>query len=238
MQSAITSHVHVEQHGSHVVVVELHGGPQNRLSTGFLAQIKATARDVAAGPPRAVVIWGGDAVFSRGGDPTEFVHYDPAVGKLLSEAFHEAIDAVAAIPCPTIAAITGAALGGGCELAVACDFRISADNAEFGQPEINVGAFPGGGGTQRLPRLIGSSAAKELIFLGEPISAQRALDVGLVNRLCRPTEVLQTAMAWATKISDKPVRSITLAKRAIDGGLGGSLGDGLALEQSLFPTLF
>jgi enoyl-CoA hydratase len=138
----------------------------------------------------------------------------------------------------TIAAVSGYALGGGCELALACDFRIASERAKFGQPEILLGIIPGGGGTQRLPRLIGTARAKDMILTGRQVGAEEALRIGLVDEVVEPDELFDRAMARAASFASGPVVAHGLAKRAIDGGLDGSLRDGVDLEHRLFVDVF
>jgi enoyl-CoA hydratase/carnithine racemase len=149
-----------------------------------------------------------------------------------------AIDSVARIPKPVIAAVTGFALGGGCELALAADFRISADDAKWGQPEILLGIIPGMGGTQRLPRLVGPAKAKDLILTGRFVDAQEALEIGLVDAVVPAAEVYQTARAMAAKFAKGPALAMAAAKAAIDGGLDTDLANGLRLESHLFASVF
>jgi enoyl-CoA hydratase/carnithine racemase len=137
-----------------------------------------------------------------------------------------------------IAAVTGYALGGGCELALAADFRVSADNARFGQPEILLGIIPGMGGTQRLPRLVGPAKAKDLIFTGRFVDAQEALEIGLVDAVVPPADVYGAARAMAEKFAKGPALALAAAKAAIDSGLDGDLTSGLRLESHLFASVF
>ena len=149
-----------------------------------------------------------------------------------------ALNAVAAIPRATIAAVSGFALGGGCELALACDFRLASSRARFGQPEILLGIIPGGGGTQRLPRLVGPARAKDLILSGRQVGADEALAMGLVDRVVEPEELYEEALAWARTFAEGAVAAQALAKVAVDRGLEGSLAHGLDLEQDLFVEVF
>ena len=134
--------------------------------------------------------------------------------------------------------MNGFALGGGLELALACDFRVCAHDARLGLPEILLGVIPGGGGTQRLPRLIGASPAKELILSGRQVRADEALAIGLVNRTTEPDAVLDTALAWAAELAAGPLVAQALAKSAVDAGLERSLADGLAVELEAFSAVF
>jgi enoyl-CoA hydratase len=228
----------VQRREDGVALITMSRPDKNALATWGLSQLQRIAEDLIRTPPGAVVIWGGPDVFSTGGDPAEFSHFDSDVGRYVSERFHAAFAAVAAIPRPTIAAITGVASGGGLELALACDFRVAAEDSRLGQHEITIGMFPGGGGTQRLPRLIGVSRAKELIFLGELVASSDALAIGLVNRVVPTGTVLQQALDWAAEFATGPTRARGLAKRVIDEGMLGSLSTGLDVELSVFPELF
>jgi enoyl-CoA hydratase len=145
---------------------------------------------------------------------------------------------VAAIPRPVVAAIRGVALGGGLELALACDLRVAGDSARLGQPEILLGIIPGGGGTQRLPRLIGPARAKDLVLTGRQVAADEALRIGLVDRVVPASEVLDAAMVWAGEFARGPVVAHGLAKVVIDEGLDGPLVAGLDLEQEAFGRVF
>jgi len=148
------------------------------------------------------------------------------------------IDSLAQIPKPVIAAITGYALGGGCELALTADFRVAADNAKLGQPEILLGIIPGMGGSQRLPRLVGPAKAKDLIYTGRFVDAAEALEIGLVDVVVPADQVYSTALAMAAKFAKGPRLALAAAKAAIDGGLDGDVATGLRLESHLFASLF
>ncbi len=228
--------VTVERDAEGVALIRLDNGKVNSLSTELLAQFAAIVADLAADPPGAVVVAGNDRIFAAGADISEFDGPDDA--RRIGAAFRAALDALAVLPRPTIAAINGFALGGGCELALACDFRIAGDTARLGQPEILLGIIPGGGGTQRLTRLVGPSVAKDLIFSGRQVRASEALAVGLVDEVVPADDVLAAAMAKATVFAKGPSVALGLAKRAIDGGLDGSLDEGLALEQRVFAEVF
>src|SRR5581483_6557448 len=227
--------VHVEHRGA-VAVVRLDNPKVNALSTALLGELEEVARGFATDPPGAVVVSGGDRVFAAGADIGEFG--GPAEAARVSGAFRHALDAVAAIPRATIAAVAGYALGGGCELALACDFRIASTTARFGQPEILLGIIPGGGGTQRLPRLIGVARAKDLVLTGRQIDASEALAIGLVDEVVEPDALFERALERAAALAAGPVVAHGLAKHAIDEGLDGTLADGLALEQRLFAEVF
>ena len=228
--------VHVERRDDGVALVRLDRPKMNALSQALLSELHAAAADLTAKPPGAVVVWGGERIFAAGAEISEFGGADEA--KTIGGKFRDALDAIAAIPRATIAAVNGYALGGGCELALACDFRVAADNAKFGQPEILLGIIPGGGGTQRLARLVGASRAKDMILTGRQVTAEEALRIGLADRVVPGETVLDEALVWATELAQGAVAGQALAKAAIDRGLEGSLADGLTIEQDLFVEVF
>src|SRR6188472_2198459 len=209
--------VSVARRDDGVAVVTIENPKVNALSSEVLRQLRAAAETLTDDPPGAVVITGGDRVFAAGADISEFGGPDEA--RELGELFLHALNAVADIPRATIAAIAGVALGGGCELALACDFRIASSRARFGQPEILLGIIPGGGGTQRLPRLIGSSRAKDLILTGRQVKADEALAIGLVDEVVPLDGLLDRAIERAAALAAGPVTVQALAKQAIDEGL-------------------
>ena len=239
--------VHVERGDDGVAVVTLRHGKVNALSVALLQQLQAAAEDLTAHPPGAVIITGGDRIFAAGAQITEFLDDPDALPSRVADrnrltaqghAFLTALNAVAAIPRATIAEVAGFALGGGCELALACDFRIASDRAKLGQPEILLGIIPGGGGTQRLARLVGPARAKDLVFTGRQVGAEEALAMGLVDEVV-PAEALSTHVrSKAAELARGAVAAQALAKRAIDEGLDRSLGEGLTLEQELFLASF
>jgi enoyl-CoA hydratase len=228
--------VHVERNDNGVALVRLDRPKMNALSQALLAELRAAAADLTSDPPGAVVVTGGERIFAAGAEISEFGGSDEA--KAIGGKFREALDAIAAIPRATIAAVNGYALGGGCELALACDFRVAADNAKFGQPEILLGIIPGGGGTQRLARLVGVSRAKDMILSGRQVAAEEALRIGLADRVVPAEVVLEEALAWGAELAKGAVAGQALAKAAIDRGLDGPLQAGLAIEQELFVEVF
>lgn len=219
-----------------VAVVTLQNPKVNALSSEVLRQLHAVALDLTEDPPGAVVITGGDRVFAAGADVSEFDGPDEA--RLIGGLFRDALDAVAAIPRATIAAVAGFALGGGCELALACDFRMASKKATFGQPEILLGIIPGGGGTQRLARLVGPARAKDLILSGRQLRAAEAATIGLVDRVVEPEALMDEALAWAATFASGAVAAQAMAKATVDEGLDRSLAEGLALEQDRFAEVF
>ena len=229
-------HVSVDRRPDGVALVRLDRPKMNALSREVLSQLSAVASELTMDPPGAVVIWGGERIFAAGAEISEL--RGPAEAAGVTGSFHAALDAVAAIPRATIAAICGFALGGGCELALACDFRVAADSAKLGQPEMLLGIIPGGGGTQRLPRLVGAARAKDLIFTGRQVASGEAERMGLVDRVVPAAEVLDTALSWASQLAGGAVVAQGLAKRAVDEGLAGPLAGGLSLERDLFVESF
>jgi enoyl-CoA hydratase/carnithine racemase len=198
------------------------------------------AAHAAAGDPsiRAVVVYGGEKVFAAGADITEFTTTTYQQMSVRAGELSSAFDAVAKIPKPVVAAVTGYALGGGCELALACDWRVVAADAKMGQPEIKLGLIPGAGGTQRLARLVGPARAKDLVFSGRMVDADEALRNGLADRVVPAADVYATAVELVRPYTNGPALALRAAKLAIDGGLGMDLASGLVWESQLFAGLF
>jgi enoyl-CoA hydratase/carnithine racemase len=228
--------VHVERGDDGVAVITLDNPKVNAISAELRGQLRAAAEALTADPPGAVVITGGDRIFAAGADISEFGGPDEAA--TITADFHASLAAVADIPRFVIAAVSGYALGGGCELALACDFRIASEKAVFGQPEILLGIIPGGGGTQRLARLVGPSRAKDLVLTGRQVPAEEALRIGLCDEVVAPDALHVRARALAAGIARGPRRAHALAKQAIELGLDRSLSEGLALERQLFAEVF
>ncbi|MBV8693398.1 MAG: enoyl-CoA hydratase/isomerase family protein [Actinobacteria bacterium] len=228
--------VHVERAPDGVAVVRLDRPKMNALSVELLTELGDAAEALVKDPPGAVVVWGGERVFAAGADIAQFGGPEEAVR--IGAVFRRAFDTIAAIPRVTIAAIAGYALGGGCELALACDLRVVADTAKLGQPEILLGIIPGAGGTQRLPRLIGASRAKDLVLTGRQVNAEEALRIGLADKVVPAAELFEAARSMAAQFAAGPVQAHAMAKQAIDAGLDGTLPDGLDLEARLFADVF
>jgi enoyl-CoA hydratase len=228
--------VAVERRDDGVAVIRLQNGKVNSLSSEVLRQLRAAAESLTAAPPGAVVVVGSDRIFAAGADISEFA--GPEEARSIGRLFLEALNAVAAIPRVVIAVVAGPALGGGCELALACDLRIAADSARFGQPEILLGIIPGGGGTQRLARLVGPARAKNMILTGRQVAADEALAMGLVDEVVPRDELLGRARELAAQLARGPLAAQALAKAAIDDGLQVTLAEGLALEQAAFVEVF
>jgi enoyl-CoA hydratase/carnithine racemase len=195
---------------------------------------EADARDDVA----AVVVSGGERVFAAGADVKEMATMSYADMVKRAHVLQQFTRDIAAIGKPTVSAITGFALGGGCELALATDVRFAADDAKLGQPEMLLGIIPGAGGTQRLSRLVGPAKAKDLIFTGRFVSAQEALAIGLVDQLHPADEVHARAVEWATQFVGGPALALRAAKSAIDRGLEVDLQSGLEIERVEFAGLF
>jgi enoyl-CoA hydratase/carnithine racemase len=225
--------------GGGIGTIRLDRPPMNALNTQVQEEIRAAATDAAArADVRAVIVYGGEKIFAAGADIKQMAEMSYADMAARASALSSALSSVAEIPKPTVAAITGYALGGGFELALCCDRRIIGDNVKIGQPEILLGVIPGAGGTQRLARLIGPSRAKDIVYTGRFVGAQEALRIGMVDEVVAPDDVYAAALRWAEQFVDGPARALAAAKAAIDGGLDGDLGSGLKLESHLFAALF
>jgi enoyl-CoA hydratase/carnithine racemase len=220
--------------------IRLDRPPMNALNAQVQDELFALCTEIRGRSDVAsVVVYGGEKVFAAGADIKEMqkMSYTDMVDR--SAALQAAFTALAGLPVPTIAAVTGYALGGGCELALACDFRVCAADAKLGQPEILLGIIPGAGGTQRLSRLVGSSKAKDLIFSGRFVGAEEALAIGLVDEVV-PTaaEVYPAARRRVERFVGGPADALRAAKEAIDRGLEVDLATGLEIERMQFAALF
>jgi enoyl-CoA hydratase len=222
-----------------VATIRLDRPPMNALSFQVQAEMSDAAREVSNNADvGAVVVYGGSKVFAAGADVKEMAGLSAQEMMERASGLQGAFNAIASISQPTIAAITGYALGGGLELALCCDLRVAGDNVKVGQPEILLGIIPGAGGTQRLPRLIGPSRAKDLIFSGRFVDASEAHAMGIIDRVVAPDDVYPEALQWATHLAQGPRRALSAAKRVIDSGLDADLSTGLELEQLAFMSLF
>lgn len=235
--------VTTERRSDGVAVVRVENGKVNALSMAVLRELQSAAEALTESPAGAVVLTGAGRIFAAGADVSEFTRADgglisPEEAELLGNRFLTSLGAVAAIPRATIAAIDGYALGGGCELALACDFRIASDRARLGQPEVLLGIVPGGGGTQRLARLVGPSRAKDLVMSGRQVTAEEALAIGLVDEVVPAERLQERALERAAEYAAGAVVAQGLAKRAVDAGLDVALAAGLDLEQQLFAEVF
>ncbi|MFE6162983.1 enoyl-CoA hydratase/isomerase family protein [Streptomyces sp. NPDC056486] len=222
-----------------VGTIRLDRPPMNALDIALQDRLKELAEEATQRDDvRAVIVYGGEKVFAAGADIKEMQTMDHTAMVVRSKALQDSFTAVARIPKPVVAAVTGYALGGGCELALCADFRIAADNAKFGQPEILLGLIPGAGGTQRLSRLIGPSKAKDLIFTGRMVKADEALTLGLVDRVVPAAEVYEQAHQWAARLAQGPALALRAAKESVDAGLETDIDTGLAIERTWFAGLF
>ncbi|MDQ1500139.1 MAG: hypothetical protein QOF96_1934 [Actinomycetota bacterium] len=220
-----------ERQGNGVELIRFNRPPMNALSAELLTELGDHVEALAADPDlKAVVLTGTDRVFAAGAEISQIQHDS---GRLL-DSFRRAYDGLEALPRPVIAAISGFALGGGLEAALACDLRLASENARLGVPESLLGVFPGAGGTQRLARLVGPARAKELIWSGRQVRADEALAIGLVGRVVPVDGYLDAALEWAASFASGAVVAMGLAKRAVNGGLDGPLSEGLDLERTLF----
>ncbi|MEH0636472.1 enoyl-CoA hydratase/isomerase family protein [Streptomyces bottropensis] len=222
-----------------VGTIRLDRPPMNALDVATQDRLKEIAEEATRRDDvRAVVIYGGEKVFAAGADIKEMQDMDHAAMVARSRDLQDSFSAVARVPKPVVAAVTGYALGGGCELALCADYRIAGENAKLGQPEILLGVIPGAGGTQRLARLIGPSKAKDLIFTGRMVKADEALTLGLVDRVVPAGEVYTAAHEWAARLAKGPAIALRAAKESIDAGLETDLETGLAIERNWFAGLF
>lgn len=222
-----------------VATVRMNRPPVNAIDLELLQAIKEAAIEVSDRRDiRAVVLWGGETSFAAGADVNVFLSWDHAEAVRQAAKILQGLSAVAGINKPTIAAVTGFALGGGLELALACDLRFFAEDAKVGLPEMTLGIIPLGGGTQRLPRLVGPARAKELIFTGRIVGAAEALQIGLADRVVPAGEVYGKALKFATRLAEGPPHALAAAKAAVDRGLEVDLGTGLEIERMLGGDLF
>ena len=222
-----------------VGTIRLDRPKMNALNEQVQEEIRAAAGEASARDDvKAVVVYGGERVFAAGADVKEMkdMSYTDMVKR--SGGLQSALTAVARIPKPVVAAVTGYALGGGCELALCADVRFAADDATLGQPEILLGIIPGAGGTQRLTRLVGPSTAKDLIFTGRFVPAAEALAIGLVDKVFPAASVYDEAVAWARQFATAATYAVRAAKESIDRGIEVDLETGLEIERQQFAALF
>jgi enoyl-CoA hydratase/carnithine racemase len=210
----------------------------NALNDQVTAELAEAARAAAADEVRAVIIYGGERVFAGGADIGVMAEAGYAEMASRSKRLQGAMDLVAGLGKPVVAAITGYALGGGLELALAADFRVAGSGARLGQPEILLGIIPGAGGTQRLSRLVGPAKAKDIVFTGRMVAAPEALEIGLVDLVVPDESVYQAARDLVQRYAAGPALALRAAKQAIDSGLGVDLATGLEIERVQFAALF
>lgn len=223
-----------------IAILQLHRPEKkNALNAALRKELRHALAEIARDTTsKVVVLTGGTETFCAGADITEIQEAtSPEENYKHAREFQLLFDRVEGLPQPVIAAVSGYALGGGCELALACDLRIASETAQLGLPEIKIGAFPGGGGTQRLPRLIGAAKAKEMIFTGDPVNAAQALSLGLVTRVAAKDKLLDEVMGMAEKLAALPRLAMEAAKMLINRGQQMDLSSGLELEARTFGTL-
>lgn len=211
----------------------------NALDTAVLGELAAVVEDLRTNESvKVLVLTGEGRAFVAGADISEMVSKNPIDGLEFGRLGASVFRAIEQLPFPVIAAVNGFALGGGCELAMACDIRLASAKAKFGQPETGLGIIPGFSGTQRLPRLVGPAKAKELIYTGEIIKADEALRIGLVNGVTEPEALIDEALAMAEKIALQPRQAVALAKKAIDAGMQTDIDTAISIENNLFALCF
>jgi enoyl-CoA hydratase/carnithine racemase len=240
LEAAVTDGelVRLEVEGG-IATIRLDRPPMNALNAQLQEQLRAAATEAGErSDVSAVILYGGEKVFAAGADIKEMATMSYADMIVRSGALQSSFTAVANIPKPVVAAVTGYALGGGCELALCADLRVCGDNAKLGQPEISLGIIPGAGGTQRLPRLVGPARAKELIFTGRFVDAEEALRIGLVDKVVPADDVYAAARELVESFVGGPAVALRAAKEAVDRGLEVDLATGLELERLQFSGLF
>lgn len=231
--------VNLEVSGSGVGTIRLDRPKVNALNDQVAREIgEAVAQARSDDSVKAVVVWGGEKVFAAGADIKQMVDLDPVTMYRYIGDFQDVFTKLEALPKVTIAAINGFALGGGCELSLACDFRICAEDGQLGQPEILLGVIPGAGGTQRLTRLVGPGRAKDIIYSGRFVPAAEAKSIGLVHEVVPPDQVYATAAKWAERYARGPTVALMAAKQAIQSSLDVDITSGLLIERQAFSALF
>jgi enoyl-CoA hydratase/carnithine racemase len=222
-----------------IAIITINHPPMNPLVVavreqlmGVMAELRGKLDEV-----KAVILTGTGKSFVAGADIKSFPELTPEKARArlqITRLFFQQMEEFAR---PVICAVNGYCLGGGLELAMSCDIRIASETAQFGQPEVNLGIIPGGGGTQRLPRLVGAGIAREMIYTGQFISAERAAAIGLVNKVVKPEKLMEESKAMAALIAGKPVLAIRAAKEAINHGLNMTLQEGLSVESNHWSYL-
>lgn len=225
---------------NNTAVVTISHGSGNKLNTQVYQEIAALMGEVEANENiRAVIITGaGDEAFVAGADIEEMVDLDTVGMMNLTQITRIAFSRIENLTKPVIAAVNGEARGGGFELALCCDLMIASHNAQFSFPEINLAVIPGGGGTQRIQKLVGKAIAKELLYFGEPIDAERALELHIVNKVVSQAELLQTAKEWAGKLTQKAPVALRQMKLAVNTGSNVDLESALTIEAACYDAAF
>ncbi|WP_411739586.1 enoyl-CoA hydratase/isomerase family protein [Peribacillus sp. S4] len=223
-----------------IAVVTINRPPVNPLNTKVFQELSIVFDELEANEDvRAIVLTGsGERAFVAGADINEMASLDLVGINMMNKTSRTVFTKIENVTKPVIAALNGMALGGGLELALACDLRISSDRAKFAFPEVGLGIIPGGGGTQRLQKIVGQGVAKELLYFGDMIDAQRALDLHIVNKLVPAGEVLETAKEWAGNLAKKPPVALQMVKTAVNAGGNTDLESGLIIESVCFGNAF
>jgi enoyl-CoA hydratase len=238
-ESPSRSWVRSERRGK-VAVLTIDHPPVNVLSAAVLEALVARLDEVERDPAVHAVVLASAAekAFAAGADIREMAPMGPPEARRHGGRGQAVTRRLERLPLPVVAAVNGVCLGGGCEIALACDFIVASDDAQFGQPEIQLGVMPGWGGTRRLPRRIGAARAREWIYGGKPVPAATARDEGLVSRVVPRSELLATALGFAEELSQKSPLALAAAKYAILRALDPGIDDGLAYELELWARLF
>lgn len=228
------------EYNDRIAIIKLNRPPMNPLNSELFNELNNALDYISdKGDIKSLIITGeGDKAFAAGADVSEMINLSPYEMYLFCLNSRNVLFKLENLEIPTIAAINGYALGGGLELALCCDFRFASENAKFGLPEINLGIIPGGGGTQRLARLVGISKAKELIYSGDIIDATAAIKIGLINKIVLSTSLLDDAKEFAMKLSIKPMVALKMAKVSINNGINLDLNSALKFETHVFLTTF
>ncbi|WHZ05238.1 enoyl-CoA hydratase-related protein [Neobacillus sp. YX16] len=223
-----------------IAVFEIYRPPYNPLNQEVIDEMASFLQEIYANPDvRVLVIVGsGEKAFSAGADINQFVSRLGKKDISLSMNFHRTFELLTQLPIPVIAALKGHVLGGGLELTLSCDFRICDPDTKLGLPEVNLGIFPGAGGTQRLPRIVGKSKAMEMMMFGTSIDAEEAQRIGIINRIVPVGSVEEEAMNWAYRLKEQPRLSLNQIKKAVNRGTEMSIADAIRYEMELFAEMF
>ena len=225
---------------NHVAIVTINRPPVNPLNTQVFQELSQLFDELDANDDvRVIVLTGsGEKAFVAGADINEMAGLDLVGVNKMNKVSRNVFTKIENVNKPVIAAINGLALGGGLELALSCDLRISSDRAKFAFPEVGLGIIPGGGGTQRLQKIVGQGLAKELIYFGDMFNAERALELHIVNKVVPANEVLSTAKEWAERLAQKPPVALQMVKISVTQGSNTDLESGLILESTCFASAF
>ena len=235
----MTTTVKLEVDGSLAVVTIDRPEARNAINDEVLAGLEGAFHTLAHNHGiRAVIVTGAGAAFAAGADIRAMVDFTPQEARAFAHRGQRVLNIIEAFEHPVLAAVNGAALGGGCELAMACDLRIASDRARIGQPEVKLGVIPGFGGTQRLARVLGRSVAKYLLFTGEAVTAARAMELGLFNEVVAPDQVMPRCLELARLIASRAPIAVSYCKAAVNLGTDTTLGAGLSHEAELFAQTF